>query len=235
LSVDGTVRQVVTSAGTVQILLQQEKIVVKGLDRCEPSLKTPLANGMVVAVTRVSCERFTRRTEIPTYTETRLDSRLYTTQTFEMQQGHSGLVRETMVVWKRDGAVSAQWVEKRKVVRRVQPTVILKGTLPETSRSGFAVRRVLTVTATAYDPGPGSCGPNCTGRTATGMIARKGVIAVDPRVIPLGTRVFVDGYGPAIAADTGGAIKGNRIDVCFPTRREALQWGRRRVQIMILQ
>jgi 3D (Asp-Asp-Asp) domain-containing protein len=68
-----------------------------------------------------------------------------------------------------------------------------------------------------------------------GLIATKGIIAVDPRVIPLGTRVFVDGYGPAIAADTGGAIHGSHIDVCFDSRSEALRWGRRTVQVMILE
>jgi 3D (Asp-Asp-Asp) domain-containing protein len=61
------------------------------------------------------------------------------------------------------------------------------------------------------------------------------VIAVDPKVIPLGTRVYVEGYGYAIAGDTGGAIKGNKIDVFITTKEEALKWGRRTVKIKILQ
>ena len=88
----------------------------------------------------------------------------------------------------------------------------------------------LTVTATGYssaDPGVGT-------RTATGARATHGVIAVDPSVIPLGTRVYIPGYGNAVAADTGGAIKGNKIDLCFDTRAEALAWGRRTVTITIL-
>ncbi|MDF2787203.1 MAG: hypothetical protein K0S80_301, partial [Neobacillus sp.] len=61
------------------------------------------------------------------------------------------------------------------------------------------------------------------------------VIAVDPRVIPLGTKVYVEGYGYAVAADTGGAIKGHKIDVFFPTKAEAFRWGVRKVKIKILQ
>ncbi len=81
----------------------------------------------------------------------------------------------------------------------------------------------ITVLATAY------C---LAGTTATGMPVGRGVIAVDPRVIPLGSRVHVSGYGDAIAADTGGAIKGNRIDVWLPCG-EAYAWGSRTVTVTI--
>ena len=66
-----------------------------------------------------------------------------------------------------------------------------------------------------------------------GLRARRGIIAVDPRVIPLGSHVFVQGYGPAIAADTGRAITGHHIDVCFPTYHAAKAWGKRLVIIHI--
>ena len=93
--------------------------------------------------------------------------------------------------------------------------------------------------ATAYTAGPESTGksPGMPGYgiTATGMRVKPGVIAVDPRVIPLGTYVYVRGYGYSIAADTGGAIKGNRIDVYMKTLREAYQWGRRTVNVYILR
>ncbi|MHB1391398.1 MAG: 3D domain-containing protein [Thermoleophilia bacterium] len=81
----------------------------------------------------------------------------------------------------------------------------------------------ITVTATAYCLG---------GTTATGMPVGRGIIAVDPRVIPLGSRVHVSGYGDAIAADTGGAIQGNRIDVWLPCN-EAYDWGVRTVTITV--
>ncbi|HRJ26163.1 MAG TPA: 3D domain-containing protein [Fimbriimonadaceae bacterium] len=104
----------------------------------------------------------------------------------------------------------------------------------QTSRSSFARGRVLTVQSTAYTPCAGR-GAAATFRTKTGRRAEYGVIAVDPKVIPLNTLVFVEGYGLAIAADIGSAIRGNKIDVCLPTRAEALAWGRRSVRIHILR
>jgi uncharacterized protein YabE (DUF348 family)/3D (Asp-Asp-Asp) domain-containing protein len=90
--------------------------------------------------------------------------------------------------------------------------------------------RRMVCEATGYAPGSGGADHRC----ATGAFATHGVIAVDPRVIPLGTHVFVPGYGYAVAADTGGDIKGNRIDLCYDTYDEAIQWGRRDVTIIIL-
>ncbi len=71
------------------------------------------------------------------------------------------------------------------------------------------------------------------GKTASGLPVGVGVIAVDPNVIPLGTRVFVPGYGPAVAADVGSAIRGNIIDLWMPSTAQALAWGRRSVTITI--
>lgn len=76
--------------------------------------------------------------------------------------------------------------------------------------------------------------PGCNGRTATGMPLKRGIVAVDPYLIPLGTQVYVMGYGKAIAQDVGGAIKGNKIDLAFNSRGEALRWGRRRARVYIL-
>jgi len=82
----------------------------------------------------------------------------------------------------------------------------------------------LTVSSTGY---------SIRGRTATAIPTGPGVVAVDPSVIPLGTRLTIPGYGVAIAADTGGAVQGNTIDVWFPTEAQALQWGRRAVTITL--
>jgi len=71
------------------------------------------------------------------------------------------------------------------------------------------------------------------GRTASGLPVRKGVVAVDPVLIPLGTRLFVPGYGRAIAADVGTAIKGRIIDLWMPNDAEARKWGRKSVLITI--
>ncbi|WP_404452922.1 LysM peptidoglycan-binding domain-containing protein [Virgibacillus necropolis] len=94
--------------------------------------------------------------------------------------------------------------------------------------------RTLSVEATAYTA---YC-TGCSGITATGVNLRENanakVIAVDPSVIPLGTKVYVEGYGYAVAADTGGAINGNKIDVHFPTKDQAYNWGRRIVDVTII-
>jgi 3D (Asp-Asp-Asp) domain-containing protein len=82
----------------------------------------------------------------------------------------------------------------------------------------------LTVTATGY---------SMSGRTATGLPVGFGIVAVDPSVIPLGTRLTIPGYGEGVAADTGGAVRGYTIDLWFPTLADALAWGRRTVTITL--
>lgn len=93
--------------------------------------------------------------------------------------------------------------------------------------------------ATAYTAGPESTGKNpghpAYGITYSGLPVKLGVVAVDPRVIPLGSIVWVEGYGLAVAADTGSAIKGKRIDVYFPDVRTAMQWGRKDVRVAVLR
>ena len=98
--------------------------------------------------------------------------------------------------------------------------------LPARHAGAVAVNwpRTITVTATGYA---------LRGRTSTGMPTAPGVVAVDPSVIPLGTRLTIPGYGTGIAADTGGSVHGNAIDLWFPTTRQALAWGRRTVTITI--
>ena len=82
----------------------------------------------------------------------------------------------------------------------------------------------LTVTATGY---------SLPGRTATGLPVGPGIVAVDPSVIPLGSRMTIPGYGEGVAADTGSAVSGNVIDLWFPTLADALAWGRRTVTITL--
>ena len=99
---------------------------------------------------------------------------------------------------------------------------------PQVSRGGGRSVYVSATAYSAYDPGNGN-------RTATGTLVRRGVIAVDPSVIPLGTHVFIPGYGEAVAEDIGGAIHGYRIDVAFDTHAEALMFGRQDLEIFIME
>ncbi len=96
-----------------------------------------------------------------------------------------------------------------------------------------ATYKEITVKATAYTA---SC-KGCSGITATGLNLKKNsglkVISVDPKIIPLGTKVYVPGYGEAVAADKGSSVKGNKIDVFIPNRKQALQWGSKTVKIKV--
>ena len=145
-------------------------------------------------------------------------------------------VTERITYWN-DVPVGRQTLS-RQVVRSAKPGVALIGT-PRTlaelraALPGHRVATEMTMVATAYTADSATAYP--TGRTATGMLAREGVVAVDPRVIPLGTTLFVPGYGVAIAADTGGAIIGNRIDLCMDRYGDAMNFGRQTVRVYILK
>ena len=157
-----------------------------------------------------------------------------------VQPGEAGiLAREYTVVYEDGQEVDRQLVEER-VVKPAVDRVIARGTRPvvrtATVARGRTIRYtdVLIMEATAYEPGPQSCGIYADGYTYTGKKATYGIAAVDPRVIPLGTKLYIEGYGFAAAEDIGSAIEGHRIDVCYDTVREALLWGRRRVKVYIL-
>jgi 3D (Asp-Asp-Asp) domain-containing protein len=95
-------------------------------------------------------------------------------------------------------------------------------------------KKVVDMTATAYAPGSADNG-KWGDLTYMGGTVKKGVAAVDPRIIPMGTRLWIEGYGEAIAEDQGGAIKGNRIDLAFNTRPEALDYGIQNVKVYLLE
>ena len=89
------------------------------------------------------------------------------------------------------------------------------------------IDQVLVMECTAY---------TWTGnRTASGTWPAVGTAAVDPKVIPLGTKLYIEGYGPAVALDTGGAIQGQKIDLYMDSEHECLQWGRRQVEVRVIE
>jgi 3D (Asp-Asp-Asp) domain-containing protein len=104
------------------------------------------------------------------------------------------------------------------------------------SRAG-SVRGAQTVSmvATGYDSSYESNYPFYGQPSFIGMPLQRGVVAVDPNVIPMGTRLYIKGYGDAIAADQGGAIKGNRVDLFFDSHQEAMDWGIKTVKVTILK
>jgi 3D (Asp-Asp-Asp) domain-containing protein len=127
-----------------------------------------------------------------------------------------------------------------RVVKCLKPGTaawVLKGLAPPLDIAWplFGVaRRKLDLVTTGYDPGPGDNSRGWVGTTRSGSRARFGIVAVDPDFIPLGTHVYIEGYGPGLAADVGGAIKGRRMDLCFNSSSEARAWGRRRSRVWIV-
>ena len=101
----------------------------------------------------------------------------------------------------------------------------------ETAQGYLPYSYVMSMEATAYLPTDGSA----AGLTATGIPASYGIVAVDPDVIPLGSRVYIPGYGEALAADTGGAIYGYRIDLCMEDYWQAMDFGRREITVFVLK
>lgn len=100
---------------------------------------------------------------------------------------------------------------------------------PEPSRSG--ITRELWVDASAYSAFDAGNSP----RTATGALVKKGIVAVDPSVIPLGSKLYIPGYGDAVAGDVGSGIRGSKIDIAFDTHEEALSFGRQTIIVYIVE
>jgi len=230
LVADGTTRAVTTGSYSVAELLASEQIELGAQDRVQPALEETLGPGAVVRVQRVVRRTICEDQVIAASHHQRLDPRV--AGKLVLDSGEPGLRRVTWEVWEVDGEEVSRTVLSSVVVRRPRAGVAISGgrkSLP--SRGGTP----MIMESTGYDPGPRSCGKYASGRTAIGMRATRGVAAVDPRIIPLGTRLYVEGYGLAVAADVGSAIKGRRIDLCFDSYRQALQWGRRTVKVFVVE
>jgi 3D (Asp-Asp-Asp) domain-containing protein len=175
------------------------------------------------------------RTEIPFQVEYEFSRTVGPGRVVKVRDGAPGSLLRTYRVFFKDGKPYRKVLSSEERVEPQSAQMLMGRTGFQQSRHKFERSRVLTMTATAYDPSPRTIGPRATGRTKTGMKAGFGVVAVDPRVIPLGTLVFVEGYGFAIAADIGSAIKGMKIDLCYDDRATALRFVRQPVRVHILK
>lgn len=134
------------------------------------------------------------------------------------------------VIYEKGKPVHAHEIG-RTIIAPMKPTIIRTGVSGmEMAKTHGQIKQVLTMEATAYLPTDGGG----DGITASGVQAKHGVVAVDPNVIPLGTKLYIPGYGEALAADTGGDIVGARIDVVMEDYGEAMQFGRRTVEVYVL-
>lgn len=233
----GKEQQVWSTSATVADFLTQQGIKLNEFDRVEPSLSETVKRDGVINVIRV--EKVTDVVEEPVHFAviTKKDESLEKGKQVTVKDGRQGLIsREYEVILENGKEVSRKLISEQSLREKLDKVVAV-GTKEldiQVSRGAETGTEfyVNTTAYTAYCNG-------CSGVTATGFDLRNNpnakIIAVDPRVIPLGTKVYVEGYGYAVASDTGGAIKGHKIDVFFPTKAEAFRWGVRKVKIKILQ
>ncbi len=167
--------------------------------------------------------------EIPVYKEGMEGQEVLKIQRLLAQSGYYAGVIDGIF-----GSATGEAVEAFQVVNGLAVDgMVGRQTLLYLERTGGLpnrYNRAVTMTAsayTAYDDGNSNY-------TYRGNMLRKGLAAVDPRVIPLGSRLYIEGYGYAIADDIGGAIKGNRIDLAYESRDEAFKFGLRKVTVYIL-
>lgn len=241
ITVDGGSRQIFTVAQPIRKLLSQAGIAVGAEDRISPGLDEIAQPDQQIRIVRISSAFLTTRAVLKPGTEYRKDNHLERGATKVIQNGAAGLVERRFKVVYADGKEIGRHRLIEKIVKPAVNAIIALGIKPvirtlETTRGTYRYLEMKLMNATAYSPGPESCGKYAVyGRTYTGKRAGFGLVAVDPRVIPLGTQLYIDGYGKAEAADIGAAIKGNKIDLCFETYREAVMYGRRKIKVYILE
>ena len=233
----GEVIPVFTTDTSVSGVLALAHVAPGVEDMVFPDIEAELADGESVRVVKVNYDEVWEEQALAFGTETRPDASIEAGLTKVYRQGVSGIERVQYRVRYEDGQEVSREELSRGTVKEAVNRVVLTGTMTTMSRGADNIRftEAFEVKATAYCPCQKCCGAYANGLTHTGLPAKQGVIAVDPNLIPLGTRVYVDGYGYATAADTGGAIRGNRIDVCYDTHEDALRWGVRQVKVYVLE
>lgn len=240
VAVDGSVQTIYTTRVPVKDVLTLTSFSLGNDDKVSPSLDSIVNPGCKIKVIRVEQETIKEQYSIPAASEKKADSSLTKGQERVLEKGSPGEGERTIKVVYEDGKeVSRETVEERVLQPPVNKVIAYGTKKPVTTKavakvasrgdsSNLSYKRVLQARSTAY-------GPNAGKYTATGAKAGRGSIAVDPSVIPLGTRLYVDGYGHGVANDVGGAIKGNTVDVYFPSDAECRRWGVRTVKVYILQ
>jgi len=255
--VDGKNLSIASAEKTVKDMLEAENIKVNQEDKVTPSIDENLQEGMTVEVTRVKKELVDDVQTIAFETETRNNSEIKQGVEEVVQDGSNGERTITTEVVYENGKEVNRRVVKEVVSKDPINKIIDIGTLVAVERpsrgssdqdsgssnqaSGssnqdFGYSSVISCVSTAYTSDRGDSGTV----TATGTTVRRdpngySTVAVDPRVIPLGTKLYIEGYGLAIAEDTGGAILGNKVDLYVNSYDEAVNWGRRQVNVYILK
>jgi len=237
-----------TTKHTVREILEENNIELQELDIVAPFVDAKISKGVHISITRVWDEYVIEEGVIPYYTEINLVNDLKDNEIKLVQSGQNGLKEVTYQIRYENGKMMSRNFVAEEIVKDPVSEIKDKGSeeLFVTSRGlPFRYSKVIVAEATAYDLSYASCGKNpgdpAYGITYSGTHARPGVIAVDPRVIPLGSKVYVESldstsdYGFASAEDTGSAIKGNKVDLFINNNKAALRYGRRYVRVYIIE
>lgn len=234
--------EVWSTSTTVADFLSQQDIKLGKLDRVEPKLDETVKENDVIKVIRV--EKVTDVVEEPIEyaVVTKKDDSLKKGSEEVLEKGQDGLLKKEFEITRENGKEISRKLLSEEKVKESKDHIVAVGTKVSQPVTKVASRgetnessgKEMYVSSTAYTAG---CN-GCSGVTATGLDLKANpgakVIAVDPSVIPLGTKVYVEGYGYAVASDTGSAIKGNKIDVFFSSKSDAYRWGRKQVKIRVL-
>lgn len=222
------------SGYTVADVLDNLDINLNKLDRVSLPLDEIAKEGMEIRIDRVVVENLENKIEIPFETESRENKDMFEGEKKVITKGEVGQKTESLKNTYVNGVLETTEVLKSEITKDPVKEVVEVGTKKGTvAPNGKNAKRVIVMQATAYDPTAGS-------KTAMGTRARVGAVAVDPKVIPLGSKLYIESmdgfasYGYATAEDTGGAIKGNRIDLFYNSNAEANRFGRRNVKVYVL-
>jgi uncharacterized protein YabE (DUF348 family)/3D (Asp-Asp-Asp) domain-containing protein len=227
-----------TQKTTLREALAEVGLTLGDEDRVEPGLDALVSNNMDARLVRVSGQSFFDRTTVERKTVLKADPSLSAGQTRRVNGTDGTLVKEYKLVIE-DGVETERTFVKQYFEPEVQDNVIYYAP-GATSNVGYnpgitSIAEVKHVWATWYNPASSGkpLGDKAYNVTKTGTSVEKGVVAVDPSVIPLGTHMFIPGYGFAIAADTGGGIIGDMVDLGFPDGAP-VDWHTGAVDIYIL-
>lgn len=228
---NGVTMGIVTKAATVAGVLKRAGIRLGPGEYITPAVDAHVLGGQTIQVATVTHRILTRSVAIPYQVKTTTNPNLAPGLSQVVKSGRAGLKTVTDAVIEAGSKVLSSAVIAQKVISPPQTEILAVGPASgqTASYSGPYVKKIY-VEETAYWANPAWS----NGYTYTGVKAAIGSIAVDPRVIPLGTRLFVNGYGYGVADDIGGAIKGYHIDLFFPTKAEVDAWGMRFGWIYIL-
>lgn len=234
-------KQVHTLAETVGEALEEAEIPLGIKDRVEPDCDTAIEDVDSIKVIRVEEQIIKTTKEIPFENEIKKNDKLEKGLVRVIKKGKDGKKEIAERIVFEDGKHASKEVLWEKIIQQPVAAILEEGTKDTLISSRGTVTKftkALEMTATAYDATFASTGKNSDhpqyGITRSGLKVRPGIVAVDPKVIPLGTWLYVEGYGEALAADTGGAIKGNKIDLYYESPKDVAKYGKKRVKVYIL-